>query len=338
MLMPFSPILTSISDVLQSIAEAFAVNPQEVLLANLVILAFLILLVFPSLIHAILSYLRQKTLAEKAYLGIVKELNLSPEELQILEKLVHYTQGGVREKHLLVLRSNVFNNAVKRLLGKEDVPAALLAALRMKLGFVQWGKEGPVHSTAELPKGLRLYILPKDGLEFYAQIVHQTPFALIVKKEDKERELPAHMAWVLVFFERINGIFSFSTMVKKVENGNIIHLAHAEKIIQNQHRRYYRRKILLPVKVRQQGLQQPVKQSTITDLGGGGLSLINPESAYKLNDRLVLYFTLPAGRRVTLTGKVIRFSQHQRNIHLVFEPMNEYVRDSIIGYILNAKR
>lgn len=336
--MPFSPMLSGLSDLLQNVAEAFAVDPQEVILVNVFILSFLILLILPSLVHAMIIYTRQKALAEKTYTSVTKDLNLTPEELRILEKLVRYTHGGVKDKHLLVLKANVFNNAVKRLSGREEIPAALLASLRLKLGFVFWSKEGAVHSTAELPKGLRLYILPKDGSEFYAKIIHQTPFNLLVKKEDPDRDLPTQMAWVLVFFERTNGIFSFSTLVKKVENGSIIHLAHSEKIIQNQHRRYYRRKIVLPVKVRQQGLKQPVKQSTITDLGGGGLSLINPEGSFKLNDRLVLNFLLPADKQVTLTGKVIRLSHYRRNIHLVFEPMNERVRDNIIGYILNARR
>jgi competence protein ComGC len=335
--MEFSPILSSLSDLLQNLAEAFAANPGEVLLVNILLIVFLTLVFVPSLLHTALKYLRQKAQAKKTYQSVIKKYNLSLEELQVLNKLTRHVQGGLKKKQLLVLKASVFNHAVKALLAKENVPAALITALRLKLGFVAWSNDGPVHSTAELPKGLRLYILPKNGREFYARLIQQTSACLLVRKEDKEKTLPAGLAWVIVFFEKSNGIFSFSTLVKKVENDTILYLTHSEKIVQNQHRRYYRRKIYLPVSLRQYGMKQPLKKSTITDLGGGGISLLNPENAFKPHDRLVLYFFLPTGKRIALTGKVLRSSHYERYIHLAFEPMDEYMRDSIMGYLLNAR-
>jgi hypothetical protein len=331
-----SLIFISLSELFQEIAEAFAIDPKEIFLINLFVLFFIALLIIPAFVHSFILSLKQKKHAEKIYKSKITELKLNTEELQILEKLAHLIPGGAKVKHHLVLKASVFNGAVKKLLNEEEPRSALISSLRLKLGFVLWDNEGPVHSTAELPKGTRLYIFPQYGMEFYTRIIHQTPFSLIVRKEDKETKLPP-MGWILVFFERANGVFSFTTMVKKVEQNSILHLAHSEKIIRNQHRRYYRKKIALPVKVKLWRSPEPFKQSTIIDLSGGGVSLANPGGTYKLGDRLTLHFILPSGKKVAVNGKVVRFSQFKHLLHVNFEPMDEFLRDNIIGCILNSR-
>ena len=94
-------------------------------------------------------------------------------------------------------------------------------------------------------------------------------------------------------------------------------------------REHLRKKVRLPVSVRQaEGTGQPVK-SVLVDLSGGGASLRNPEARFKASDRLELTFA-PDARALTVPARVLRTSRSGAVLHVRFDGLPPPSRQRIV--------
>ncbi len=323
-----------LSQFLRNVSEGLAKSPLEVVLAILFIILFFATLVVIYLFQKKKQY---RYLANNAKLKLKKYIDkykLNPSEIALIEKLSQYLKKPEIEKPLLLSNPTTFNYAASKLLKDEGIPESTLTALRIKLGFATKDSESPIHSTGELSAGITFYIIQGGIRKFYGKLKQITPQSLIVQI-DKKTIPPGTGSSLKVFFQRKNGIFTFNTYVQKLE-GNLIHIAHSEKIKASQKRKYYRRKLTTPVLIRVAGSAERPIRTNFVDLGGGGASVINPNRRFKLKDDVELIFYLSREERIAVIGEVIRVSKNGDVIHLAFGPIRDSTRDKIIGYVLKG--
>ena len=323
-----------LSSFLGSIAEGLVISPFQLFLLILILAAFVAFLIY------FYRYQRKKSLASKIsysnrqYEKYLDKLQLTPSDTELIEKLTRYIRDRDISKHLIFTNQTIFNYCASKLLTEDEtVSQSSIASLRVKLGFTLKDKESSIHSTAELPENLKLYILQGKVRRFKGRIIEVGPGALAVKIEENKIP-PASGSNITVIFQRKNGIFSFRSHVIKLE-GNIIYISHSEQIKITQKRKYYRKNVSLPLLIRVAGSSEKAMQSRFVDLGGGGASIVNPNKRFKQGDDVEIIFYISREERISIIAEVIRTSHNSSLIHVSFETIRESVRDRIIGFILS---
>ncbi|MBN2553367.1 MAG: PilZ domain-containing protein, partial [Spirochaetales bacterium] len=145
---------------------------------------------------------------------------------------------------------------------------------------------------------------------------------------------PAEGEELQIYFLRKNGVFHFTTRVKKAFD-NILALEHSEEIARIQRRKFYRGRVSLPVSVKKKESSEPAVRTYILELGGGGLTLFNPYKVFHPGDGLGMIFTLPDSGDLRVQGRVRRTDRGGSLAHVEFESIKESVRDKILGFVLN---
>jgi c-di-GMP-binding flagellar brake protein YcgR len=224
---------------------------------------------------------------------------------------------------------------VRKLLREEKIPSSILASLRLKLGFNILEKEQIPHSSAELPLETPVVVMQKGREQNPGRIVSVDSSSLAIELGDAGRP-PKSGLPVSIVFENPSGIYSFTTSVRVAGKG-VIKVAHSEAIERFQRRRFYRKKLLMPVYVKRVGTQEHYALTTIKDLGGGGASITNPDKRFVLDDKLSLTFFTLGRKRINLSATVVRLSENGETLHLSFGAMPESSRDRIIRFLLQKK-
>jgi c-di-GMP-binding flagellar brake protein YcgR len=143
---------------------------------------------------------------------------------------------------------------------------------------------------------------------------------------------------VQVYFMNKTGLYSFVTVVRKIQ-GYMVQVGHSEEIKRVQRRKYYRKKVNLPVFVKPADAHERPVRTTFHDLGGGGASMNNPGNRFQVGDRLDLFFYFEGGKPLLkVQADVIRTSEEQSRLHLIFRTLSESSRDRIIGFVLQQKQ
>jgi c-di-GMP-binding flagellar brake protein YcgR len=140
---------------------------------------------------------------------------------------------------------------------------------------------------------------------------------------------------VTVFLQNRAGLFSFATAVRSLDGG-LLRLEHSEHLRRTQRRRYYRRRVDLPVEVRRigpEGAPPPATVSRLLDLGGEGASLRNPGGTFAQGEELELRFRL-GGQPFVLQAEVLRVSRGGQVLHARFLALREASRDRILRALL----
>jgi len=117
-----------------------------------------------------------------------------------------------------------------------------------------------------------------------------------------------------------------------------LRIAHSENLLRAQNRQFYRRKLSVPVGIKKAGSDEKPETVRSIDLGGGGASLVNPQRRFRKGQSVELFIETRAGRRLKVTGSVIRTSSDGEVLHIEFDRIPESHRDRIIGYILNKTK
>ncbi|RKX83256.1 MAG: hypothetical protein DRP57_08280 [Spirochaetes bacterium] len=323
-----------LSSFLGSIAQGLVISPFQLFLLILFLAAFIFFLIwFYRHQHKKVLSLKIKY-SQKLYDKYIDKFQLNPSETELIEKLTTFIRDRDTSKHQIFASQRIFNLCASKLLAADSsVSQSAIAALRVKLGFTLKDRESNIHSTAELPEKLKLYVLQGKLRRFKGTITGIVPGALAVRLED-DKIPPASGSNITVVFQRKNGIFSFRSHVIKLEGGTI-YIAHSEQIKLTQKRKYYRKNISLPLLIRVAGSSEKVVQSRFLDLGGGGASIVNPEKRFKQGDDVELIFYISREERISIIGEVIRTSRNGDIMHVSFETIRESVRDRIIGFILS---
>jgi hypothetical protein len=344
-----------VSGFLDSIARGFITSPLQYAL-----FAGLILLLVAGLI---LAYRVQRgrarrleaRLALERFERLAGKLRLTAAELEALDRLAG---GQVARKLRLLSSPAAFNRAAARLgaAAQEATGEATLAELRLKLGFQARNPERAPSASSELPEGLPVLLAwsaaagglraassglraassglrPAGGRRrLAAEVGAQEAEALVLVPREGAAGPPAGSPVTVVFQNRA-GLFSFNTKVRSAAGG-VLRLEQVERLQRTQRRKYYRRRLRLPVQVLLREGEPPLP-SQLLDLGGDGASLVNPQKSLSAGDLPELAFRM--GREsFRLTAEVLRVSRDGRVLHVRFHGLRDADRDRLLGILFRG--
>jgi hypothetical protein len=271
--------------------------------------------------------------SDEAFRLALQKRPLPPPQAALLQTLAKHAPDQLRRQELLTV-PRVFQAALERAKQTEQLDEGEVAALRVALGFSTQDAERTVYSTVELAPQTPLIIEQEKVRRFRATTQSVESTGIMIVTEDGEVP-PAPGSALQVYFKREAGIFTFPSRVLALE-GSRARIAHSESIGRYQKRKYYRRKLAIPVQVRVAGSEEKPTQYRFLDLGGGGASIVNPELRFRPGDDIEITFTPGTEEPIELVGEVVRLSEAGKVMHVAFGPIREAMRDRIIGYILNA--
>jgi len=325
------------------ISKGFVKTPAEIVLFIVLVIGIIAFFIFVTRYQAKKQAVSTALQAQELFSHLSKKKALNRLETELLEKMTKYIKSPER-KHLLFDSQAVFNSCVEKLRKEKPVSSSLVAGLRLKLGFEAGNPERPVHSSTELAIDWPVLVFDKKSRRRVPGIVlNSDTRALHIAVENPDLSMGKT---VQVYFQNQSGLFTFVSRIIKIERGALL-IAHSENIRRIQRRKFYRRKISLPVYVRREGENTNPVRTMCTDLGGGGASLSNTGGRFNTGDRLELFFLIHSQRgtpgqrprpRTHITGEVIRLSGGGHKAHIVFDPLPEAVRDRIIKYLFTRKK
>ncbi len=317
--------------------QGFLGDPSLVLLVLFGILA----LVVGALVVAVVQNRRMRQALElqssQAKERALAKLKLSDEERALLDRLVRMVNDPPVRGHLVLTNPNTFNHCAARLIAARGAGEGELAALRVRLGIARGSTEKTVTSTAILPAGLRLLVSQRETKKFYAIVRESAPGGLIVSIEDADVIAPGPGTELRCFFNVKSGTFQFTTIVRGVD-GQTLRIAHSEKILRTQRRKYYRARTSLPARVGVAGSQEQPVVTRLVDLSGGGASLENSGMRFNSGDDVQIRFATFDGIEFQLVAEVRRLSHGGRVLHVLFGPMSDTARDRLIAFVLSLRK
>ncbi len=318
------------------VAGDFVRSPLEIVLFGVLvggIIAGLIILSRSQSRHAGMA---QALRAREMFDRIAQAKSLTDEEMELLERLGSRLESPA-QKHLLLERRSTFDGCLTRLRELEQVPASLAASLRLKLGFKAEGGESIPHSTVDIPLRQAVYLRRRGSKRTVpGTVLHTDPDGLSIAVE-RGSVLPVPGVVAEVYFKNRAGLFVFLTQVLKVQ-GDVVRVSHSEHIRRLQRRKFYRKKLGLPVFVKPAGSPGQPARTSFIDLGGGGASLRNPDDRFRVHDELDMYFHFQGGKPLLrVRGDVIRTSDEGGTLHVIFRTLSESSRDRIIRFLLRRR-
>ncbi len=319
----------------EDLASGFGATAADVILSLLVVV---VVFGAPTLVWIVgESGTRRRRIAKARALfqSTIARMKLSPSEQDLLLRLSRASEAPER-MNLLLRKSSALNAAVNNLLPSERVAESSITALRLKLGLRSVREEAPLHSTAELPEGLRVRITDIRHRILRGTLTGHEPLSLLVEL-DPDQNPPPDGSSARVHFFRRTGIFWFSTWVQS-HAGNLVKVAHCERITRIQKRSFYRRCLSVPVSITQGPAEECLLNSTLIDLSGGGASLSNIDDRFAVGDRLILGLQTAPEDANFVDAEVVRLSHKGRHMHVRFEGIPEGVRDKIIRFVLRPRR
>ena len=330
-----------VSGFLDSIARGFITSPlQYALFAGLILLLVAGLILAYRVQRGRARRLEAK-LALERFERLAGKLGLTAAELEALDRLAG---GQVGRKLRLLSSPAAFNRAAARLgaAAQEATGEATLAELRLKLGFQARNPERAPSASSELPEGLPVLLAwsaaagglrPAGGRRrLAAEVGAQEAEALVlVPREDAAGPPPGSP--VTVVFQNRAGLFSFNTSVRSAAGG-VLRLEQVERLQRTQRRKYYRRRLRLPVQVQLREGEPPLP-SQLLDLGGDGASLVNPQKRLSAGDLPELAFRV-GSESFRLTAEVLRVSRDARVLHVRFHGLRDADRDRLLGILFRG--
>jgi c-di-GMP-binding flagellar brake protein YcgR len=319
----------------KSVSRGFDRSPLEIVLVILSFLAFIALLIVIYRLQRRKVRRQQRSIAERRYRQIAEKHSLAPSEEALVKRMARFLKEP-EKKYLILINQPTFNFCAAKLKAKQETAAASIAELRSKLGFRLQGPEQIPASSAELPEGQGLLVVAvaeRGERKAQGRVSGQEPDSLVVQLIETGASFRRGET-VRIYFQNRAGVFSFVTRIQSVQNQRI-QLQHGEDIKRLQRRKYYRRRVSQPVRIRYPGTEEQSTLTSFYDLGGNGASLKNPGKRYTTGDAVELTF-LAAGERFTLVAEVLRTSKDGEVLHVRFAPMREATRDRIIGSLFHG--
>jgi hypothetical protein len=321
---------------LREVAGGFVRSPLEVVLFGVLVAGIIAAFILVARLHARREAVAQALRAREMFDRIAQAKSLTDEEMALLERLGSLLESP-EQKHLLLERRGTFDHCAARLREREQVPASLVAGLRLKLGFKAETGQAIPHTTVDLPLRQAVYLKRRGSRRAVPGTVMHVDSDGISIAVERGSLLPVPGVGAEVYFKNQSGLFIFATQVLRVQ-GDVIRVSHAEQIRRLQRRTFYRKKLSLPVFMKPAGSPERPERTSFIDLGGGGASLRNPGKRYQLHDEVDLYFHFDGGKPLLrVRGDVIRVSEEGNVLHLIFRTLSEPSRDRIIRFLLRHR-
>jgi hypothetical protein len=205
-------------------------------------------------------------------------------------------------------------------------------ALRVKLGFYEQSKQGPIHSTAEIPPGTAVHLRVHGLGGYHGRVVDQKPDALLVEMDEDVEPFRTGVG-VEASLQRPSGLYSFDTRVKDYR-GYVVFLDHTATVRKTQKRNYFRKKLRRPVTVRKLYNGSDVVRSTLLDVGGGGASFELLGLDAEVGDEVQLIMYLEEELVISVQARIVRLSRNGRVGHAAFHELRPGEQDRIVRYAL----
>jgi hypothetical protein len=344
-----------VSEFLDSIARGFVTSPLQYILFGAIILLLVAGLLVAYRVQRGRARRQENQLGLERFERLAGKLGLSGPEREVLDRLA----GGRLARKLRLLASPAaFNHAVARLeVQTPGAPAeSSLAELRLKLGFQAQNPERVPSASSELPVGLPVVLVWSFAGARYrlaAEVAGQQAEALTLacpparslpggSPPEAAAAVPPAGSQVTVIFQNRAGVFSFRTTVLAASaSGGLrpaaagcLRLDQVEKLQRIQRRKYYRRRLRLPVQV-QAREGEPQLASQLLDLGGDGASLVNPRRSLSAGDLAELSFRV-GNESFRLTAEVLRVSRDGQVLHVRFYGLHDADRDRLLGALFRS--
>lgn len=328
--------LDKVGKYLENIAYGFGATVVDLLIILGGVLLFVLFLVLVYSIQRKKKRDKQREHAERIFEQTAVKAGLTNEEKELAERMAELISPELLKKPLVLKNQAAFTSAASKL-EKGSFNRTTLNSLRLKLDF-SGNTEKIVNTTLDLPKGQPLFILPEEaGRSLHGRISEQQPDGFYVTFQEREKPIKGG-TFLQVYFHRGDGVYLFSVPVVASSN-EVIKLPHTEYINRVQRRNFYRRSVDLPAHLWEPGKKEAsILYGRLYDLGGGGagFDLVDEKKALDINknDRYIIGFSFPDGKRFEVPGKVVRTSKKGRRIHFEFDEIREGERDKIVNYVL----
>ena len=316
------------------ISSAYQASPVELIIVTIFVVGLVSGLIAYAVIRSRRETEQRENLSSNLYEEKAKELDLQPSHRELISFMARYLRDP-SQIHQLVTDPVAFNSAAAKVRENNEANAQTIAALRVKLGFHARNDASAPRSSTEIREGAVVLIARnKYKKPFKARVLPQRPDSFAVRILQEGARLPSG-AGVDVFLQSPAGVFTFHTLVL-AEEGRTARLQHSEELKQYQKRRYYRRRIEVPVHLYPFDADKELLSKT-RDIGGGGASLLNPDGYFKSGDDIEVRFQTDAGT-IKVTGSVVRVSDGGRTIHVNYEHIRDPLRDRIYNAIFKPPK
>jgi len=325
----------AVADFFREVSRAYQANPWQLTVLITSIVAVVLFLVFYARRQLQREREERARRAASAYEDRARQLNLNPSWEAVISRMALYLKNPV-DKYVLLENEAVFSSCAAKLLEHESVSSDTIAGLRVALGFRRMENQH-ARSTAGIPEHSTIFI---------RRTQHETPIKGTVLEPQASSfrvSLPEgtrHFVTgssVEVFYQNNTGIFRVATTVQKME-GTTLYLRHSEYLTHQQKRKYFRRKMKLPVYVCPYDSDEKEELTYSLDLGGGGASLENPHRTFNVGDAVEITFPTDRGDRLRVMSKVVRLSEEGDIMHVTYVSIRESVRDRIYSTIFRPAR
>lgn len=322
----------SLSKFFGDIANDFDATPLEMILTALAVIAFVAFLVVGYVLTSKRARRQRRQRAHELFEQKVECRGLSAEERRALLDLAATLPRGEERLPRLVRSARAFERAASH---REEagVSQETILALRVKLGFYEQSKQGPVHSTAEIPPGAAVYLRVSGRGGFHGRVVDQKPDALLVEM-DEDVEPFRRGTTVEASLQRPSGLYSFDTRVTDYR-GYVVFLEHTATVRKTQKRNYFRKKLRRPVTVRKLSNGSDSVRSTLLDIGGGGASFELLGLEADVGDEVQLIMYLEEELVISVQARIVRLSHNGRVGHAAFHGLRPGEQDRIVRYALH---
>ena len=318
----------------EQVADAYTASPLEVVGIVLILLALLGGLVIYAVVWGRREKRHRTELAGQLYAQKSRELKLTASQHELLKQMAHYLRNPTNAYQLLT-DEVAFNASALQLRENEEATAQSIASLRIALGFQSNRSDRAPKSSTQIPAGATVLVAKNRYKKpVKAKVLPPDSQSFLIRLVDEDVRVPAGAA-VDIYFQNSAGVFTFRSTVLG-EDGKTAKLSHSEEIKRYQKRRYYRRKIDLPVYIYPFDSDRPIL-SRFKDVGGGGASMLNTDGHFKQGDDLELRFT-PDDEEIRLTASVMRVSEGGAVIHVNYEHIRDGLRDKIYSAIFRPPK
>ena len=318
----------------EQVADAYVASPLEVLGVVLILLILVGGLILYAAVWSRREKKHQTELAGQLYEQKSRELKLTPSQHELLKQMAHYLRNPTNVYQLLT-DEVAFNASAIQLRENEEATPQSIASLRIALGFQSHRSDRAPKSSTQIPAGATVLVVRNRYKKpVKAKALPPEPQSFLIELVDEDARVPAGAA-VDIYFQNSAGVFTFRSTVLG-EDGKTVKLSHSEEIKTYQKRRYYRRKIDLPVHIYPFDSDRPIL-SRFKDVGGGGASMLNTDHHFKEGDDLELRFT-PDNEEIRLTATVMRLSEGGAVMHVNYEHIRDGLRDRIYSAIFRPPK
>ena len=324
---------SGLETLLRAFSGGFQGSKEQVVLFLILVFIIVAILVILAVLQARRAARRIRAHAAETFDIIARQHRLSRSERELADRLGDCCRPPER-RHLVLVNHHVFNECVGIARERGEIPEVALAALRLKLGFVEIGPEEVPQSTAEIPRGSSILLVPGRGRSVKVRVRAQKPEGIAVASASGPIRLSLGTLLSAHFTNR-SGLYTFETYVRELESDLII-LDHSDDIRRTQRRRHYRKKTVLPVEVKDIAFEAAICETMIVDLSGAGAAVTNPEAALGQGMEIGLSFTL-GEERFAVPGRVLYVSKQGRLAHIAFEKIAPAVQDRIIRLLLKPE-